>query len=255
MFIDTHAHLYNEKFEGKLKEVLTFCKQQKVDKIICSAADIASAYQAVMLADKFDNIYATIGVHPQDCVNFSEKDLKTLEALAKNEKVVGIGEIGLEYLDGCPDKEIQKTAFLNQIKLAYKLQLPIVIHCREAVGDCLKLLKENQKFLNFGGTFHCFSESIESANEVLKLGLHISIGGVVTFKNGKRLQEVAPAIPLDRLLLETDCPYLAPEPYRGTLNHPGNIPIIAQKIATLKGLSLQEIETATTQNARRLFKI
>lgn len=255
MFIDTHAHLNDEKFSGQLDEVVKYANDMGVEKIICSASSIKTAYEVVALSEKYDCVYATIGVHPQDVADFCEKDIETLRELAKNKKVVGIGEIGLEYMENSPDKEVQKRAFLAQLKLAHELKLPIVIHCREAMGDALELLTANKNLLEFGGTFHCFSGSAGSAKAVLALGLHISVGGVVTFKNGKRLQGVVPQIPLERLLLETDCPYLAPEPHRGQLNQPAYIPLIAEKIAALKNVSVQEVAESATQNARRLFKI
>lgn len=255
MFIDTHAHLNDEKFEGIVPQIVKYANEMGVDTIICSASDIESAYKVVELSRQYDCIYATIGVHPQDSDGFCENDIEVLRNLAKSGKVVGIGEIGLEYREGCPDKQVQKDAFLKQLNLAHELKLPFVIHCRDAVGDMLDLLQSNKNLLEYGGTFHCFSESGESAKIILSLGLHISIGGVVTFKNGKRLQEVVPTIPLDRILLETDCPYLAPEPNRGKLNQSGYIPFFAEKIASLKGVSVSEVAKITTENARRLFKL
>lgn len=254
MFIDTHAHLYSERFE-KVSDNIQYALDMGIEKIICSASDIETAHKAIALADKFDCVYATIGVHPQDCAGFDEKSLATLEQLAKHNKVVGIGEIGLEYRDDCPDRETQKRVFVQQLQLADKLQLPFVIHCRDAAGDMLQILKENKNLINYGGTFHCFSESVESARIVLGLGLNISVGGIVTFKNGRKLQEVVPTVPLDRLLLETDCPYLAPEPHRGSLNQPAYIPLIAEKVAALKNLSVEEVGRATTANAKGLFKL
>ncbi len=255
MFIDTHAHLNDKRFNGIVEETIKYANDMQVGTIICSASSIETAYEVVRLSEKYDCVYATIGVHPQDVEGFNEKSIEILRELAKHKKVVGIGEIGLEYMEGSPDKEVQKNAFLMQLRLANELKLPFVIHCREAVGDMLEILKANKNLLAYGGTFHCFSESEESAKIVLDLGLHISVGGVVTFKNGKKLQGVVPNVPLDRLLLETDCPYLAPEPNRGKLNQPAYIPIIAEKIALLKNISVAEVAKATTDNARRLFKI
>ncbi len=255
MFIDTHAHLQDARFDENFEEVLAYADEMNVKKIICSGSSLPTSIEAAAIAENYPMVYASVGVHPQDVDKLDRKGLTTLENLAKNnKKVVAIGEIGLEYLDGCPDKEIQKEAFLNQIKLANKLGLPIVIHCREAVGDCLQILEENKALL-CGGTFHCFSESYESAQRVLALGLHISVGGVVTFKNAKRLQEVVTKLPLERLILETDCPWLAPEPNRGKLNQSGYIPYIAEKVAQLKGVSVSEVMVKTTENARRLFKL
>lgn len=252
MFVDTHAHLSNERLKNNLKEVIDYAKDMGVEKIICSGSDMLSSRESVAIASQFDNVYATIGVHPQDVEDFNQSTLYELCELAKNKKVVGIGEIGLEYMEGRPDKEKQKDAFRSQIRLAQELNVPIVIHSREAISDTISVLKE---FKNIKGTLHCFSESLESAKIILNLGLHISIGGVVTFKNGRKLQEVVPELPIDRILLETDCPYLAPEPNRGKLNQSAYIPLIAEKIASLKGLSVSEIATATTNNARRLFNL
>lgn len=253
MFIDTHAHLYDDKFEGRTAELITLAKDYGVDKIICSASDLRTAEKAVELSEKFDGVYATIGIHPQDAGQFNEEAIKVLRRLAnESKKVVGIGEIGMEEREGCPDVEVQKRAFGRQIELARELTLPIVIHSRDAIADTLKVLKKAPRV---EGTFHCFSESYEVAKIVLGLGLHISVGGVVTFKNGRKLQEIVPKLPLDRLLLETDCPYLAPEPHRGSVNQPAYIPLIAEKIAALLETSVEEIARATTLNARRLFKI
>lgn len=252
MFIDTHAHLYDEKFDGRAGDFVKRANDMGVDKIICSGSDFQTSLKAVSLAEKYQCVYACVGVHPQDAESFSDKTLNDLKDLAKHEKVVAIGEIGLEYLEDSPDRDLQKKVFKQQIDLAKQLDMPIVIHCRQAVGDALEILKPYKSIV---GTFHCFSESLESAKIILGLGLHISIGGVVTFKNGKKLQEVVPHLPLNRILLETDCPYLAPHPYRGSLNEPANIPLIAEKIAELKEISVEELAKATTENARRLFKI
>lgn len=252
MFIDTHAHINNERFAGKIEETIKRAKDSGVEKIICSANDIKTAYEVVNLADKFDDVFATIGVHPQDAYDFDKIDIEILRELAANKKVVGIGEIGLEYREGCPDKVVQKHAFCEQIILANELNKPIVIHSRDACADTLEILKE---FAPLKGTFHCFSESLEVAHIVQEMGLHISVGGVVTFKNGRKLQEVVSNIPLEKLLLETDCPYLAPEPHRGSLNQPAYIPLIAEKVALLKGLSVGEVAKVTTDNAWRLFEL
>lgn len=255
MLIDTHAHLTSEKYDQDREEIIKLAKDSTVEKIITSGADLPTSIQAVELAESYENVYASVGVHPQDALTFNQEVESQLEKLAKCNKVIAIGEIGLEYREGCPDKQLQKQVFLAQIKLAHKLKLPIVIHTRDAISDTLELLKENKNLLEFGGTFHCFSESKEVALEVLKLGFYISVGGVSTFKNARKIQEAIAVIPIEKIILETDCPYLAPEPFRGTRNAPHLVPYIAENLAKLKGLSAEEVARITTQNARRLFKI
>ena len=209
----------------------------------------------VALAEKYQGLYASIGFYPENIEQLNEEILATLSLLAQNKKVVAIGEIGLQYTEGCPDREKQKDGFIKQLELAHKLELPIVIHCRDAYGDMIELLKKYKNLLTYGGTFHCFCGSKEIAKEAIILGLYISVGGVSTFKNADKIREAISVVPLDKLLLETDCPYLAPHPFRGKRNSPQYIPTIAQNLALVKGVSVTEISTTTTQNARRLFKI
>ena len=255
MLIDTHAHLTDKRFEGEVQEIIKKSYDSMVEIVITSGTNLKTSKMAVSLAEEFEGVFASIGVHPQDADEYNDKIEKELEKLAQSRKVIAIGEIGLEYLEGCIDKEVQKQVFERQIKLAYKLSLPIVIHTREAIGDTMKILKANKELLTNGGTLHCFSESEEIAKEAIKLGLNISVGGVSTFTNAKRLQEVIKNIPIDKIILETDCPYLAPTPFRGQRNDPSFIPYIAQNLADLKGLSVEEVAKITTLNARRLFKI
>jgi len=255
MLIDTHAHLTDKRFEGEVQEIIKKSYDSMVEMIITSGANLQTSKKAVSLAEEFEGVFASIGVHPQDADEYNDKIEKELEKLAQSRKVIAIGEIGLEYLEGCVDREVQKQVFERQIKLAYKLDLPIVIHTREAIGDTMEILKANKELLTNGGTLHCFSESEEIAKEAIKLGLNISVGGVSTFTNAKRLQEVIKNIPIDKIILETDCPYLAPTPFRGQRNDPSFIPYIAQNLADLKGLSVEEVAKITTLNARRLFKI
>lgn len=255
MLIDTHAHLTDEKFAHDLEEVIQKAKDSTVEMIITSGSSLPTSVAAVEIAEKHDCVFASVGVHPQDVQGFSQETIDSLEKLAKSKKVVAIGEIGLEYLDGSPDRTLQKDAFLAQIKLAHKLGLPIVIHTRQAIGDTMQILRENKNLLTNGGTLHCFSESLEIAMEAIKLGLNISVGGVSTFTNAKRLQEVLTQVPLSSIILETDCPWLAPTPLRGQRNEPCFVPIIAQNLARLKGVEVEEVARVTTQNARRLFCI
>ena len=256
MLIDTHAHLTNERFKEDIEAVIQKAKDSTVEFIITSGADLESSRQAVELAEKYDGVFASVGVHPQDVQGFDDSTIEELKKLCQSSsKVLAIGEIGLEYLDGCPDKELQKQAFVQQLKLANELELPIVIHTREAIGDTMEILRKNKNFLTKGGTLHCFSESLEVAKEAIKLGFYISVGGVSTFTNAKRLQEVIKEIPLENIILETDCPYLAPTPFRGQRNDPSFIPIIAENLAQLKGISVEDVANITTANARRLFNI
>lgn len=255
MLIDTHAHLNDVQF-ADVKTTIQNAIDMTVEKMICSGNDVSTSQQAVELANEYQNVFAAVGIHPQDVTTNYLEELKAIQSLAvQNSKVVAIGEIGLEYREGCPDKVLQQQAFLAQVKLAHTLHLPIVIHCRDAIGDMLQLLQENRALLTYGGTFHCFSESLESAKIILNLGLYISIGGVVTFKNAKRLQEVVSKLSLERILLETDCPYLAPEPHRGHRNEPAYIPLIAEKVAMLQQMPADIVASVTSANARRLFGI
>ncbi len=254
MLIDTHAHLEDKAFKHDLDEVVKNSVDSTVEKIITSGTDIKSSKKAVELAHRYDAVYVSIGVDPQHAESFNENTLIELEEMAKDTKVVAIGEIGLEYREHCPDKELQKRVFVEQIKLAHKLEKPIVIHTREAIADTLQVLKENKDYLSYGGTFHCFSESKEVAKEVVKLGFHISVGGVSTFRNARKIKEALEIVPIEKILLETDCPYLAPEPFRGQRNTPALVPYIAENLANLKGLKVEKIARITTENARRLFK-
>lgn len=255
MLIDTHAHLTDPRFEGEVEDIIKKSKDSTVEFIITSGADLSTSKKAAVLAEKFVGVFASIGVHPQDADSYNDEVEKELENLAKSKKVIAIGEIGLEYLDGCVDKDVQKQVFERQIKLAHKLNLPIVIHTREAIGDTMEILRKNKDYLIHGGTLHCFSESGEIAKEAIKLGLNISVGGVSTFTNAKKVQEAIKSVPIENIILETDCPYLAPTPFRGQRNDPSFIPYIAENLARLKGLSVEEVAKITTDNARRLFKI
>ena len=255
MLIDTHAHLTDEAFSDNVDEIITKAKDCTVTKIITSGFDYNSSVDAVRLAEKYQGVYASIGVYPENIYEYNEEIENKLENLAKSDKVVAIGEIGLQYTDGMPEREKQKEIFIRQLALANRCALPIVIHCRDAYGDMIELLKKNRNLLSNGGTFHCFSGSYEIAKEAIKLGLYISVGGVSTFKNATNLRETLQKLPLESLILETDCPYLAPHPYRGKLNMPSFIPTIAANLAHLKGVSIEEIAEKTTQNAEKLFKI
>jgi len=247
--IDTHCHIEIEDYKN-IEQILENCKKNGIDKIIVSGYDLESSKEAVKLADKYDAIYATVGFLPEVLQKENSYDLNDLEILLQNKKVVGIGEIGLDYYWYKDNKEEQKKLFISQIKLALKYNKPIVIHCREAIQDCYDIVK---KYSNLKGTMHCYSGSVEMAKEFVKLGLYISVGGVSTFKNSKNIKEVINELDLEYILLETDSPYLTPEPYRGKRNYPYYVGIIAEKISKIKNIDLKTIEIITTSNACKLF--
>lgn len=253
MFIDTHCHLTDKQFQKDIEKVLAFSEQLGVKFFVTSGFDLDSSIKAVEFASLHKNVFATIGIYPEHACLADEKTFAKLEELAKNKKVVGIGEIGLQFTDKAPAKEVQIKVFERQIDLAFNLQKPIVIHCREAMGICLETLEKKRDKLVYGGTMHCFSGSRESALRVLKLGLNISVGGVSTFKNATNLKEALSTVPLERILLETDCPYLAPHPYRGQRNSPAFLPTIAENLAKILGKDVSEVEKVTSQNALKLF--
>ena len=247
MLYDTHAHLNNPIFDTDRDEVMKKIKASGVGFVNNIGADIKTSYESIALAEKYDFVYATCGVHPSETESLTEDDMKTLFEMSKHKKVKAIGEIGLDYhYEDGPDSEIQKYWFKRQIELSKEVGLPVVIHDRESKGEAIKILKD----MNVSrGVMHCFSGSAEVARELLKMGFYISFTGVVTFKNARK------AVPLDRLFIETDCPYMAPEPVRGTRNDSSNVIRIAEKYAEVKGVSLDEVISVTTNNAKEFFKI
>lgn len=251
MFTDAHAHLY----DGDPNEIVKNAKERLVEHIICASSDVESMQQAVEIANQFDGVYATLGIHPQVAETYDDQVELMIRKLAKNKKVVAIGEIGLDYHYDGPDHELQKQAFLKQLKLANQLRLPIQVHIRDAMEDALQLLEKHAKLLSYGGVIHCFSGNLQDAERIMTLGLDFTIGGVCTFKNAKALQEVVKNLPLEHLMLETDSPYLAPEPVRGTVNESKNVVYVAEKIALLKGVSVEEVAQKTQENVKRVFKI
>ncbi len=252
MLFDTHTHLNAYQFADDLPEVIDRALKEGVSRMVVVGFDRPTIEIAMDLIEKYDFLYASIGWHPVDAIDMKDEDLDWIEELAKHPKVVAIGETGLDYHWDKSPKDIQKEVFRKQIRLAKKLQLPLVIHNREATADVVEILKE-ENAAEVGGIMHCFSGSPETALECVKMNFYISLGGPVTFKNAKKPKEVANAVPLDRLLIETDCPYLAPHPYRGKRNEPAYVKLVAEEIAALKGLSFEEVAKATTENAERLF--
>ena len=252
MFIDVHAHLNDEKFEN-VESIVENALSEKVNKIITAGFDISSSRKNLEIASRFPNVFATIGIHPE-MVDELEKDyLEVLKDMSKNKKVVAIGEIGLDYHFKDDNKELQKEIFVKQIELANFLDLPVVVHSRDAMGDTLELLKKHPPQKE--SLLHCYSGSIESAKEFIKLGFSFSFGGVVTFNNAKNVVKVVEELPIEKIMLETDCPYMAPVPFRGKRNEPMYIPYIARKITEIKNIEVEKIAETTTKNAEKMFKI
>lgn len=251
-YFDSHAHYDDEIFNQDLEDVLENAYKLGVTKIIDVGYNEETSKHAINIATNYTYIYATVGTHPEYCNNYTNVDF--VYELAKNNKeVVAIGEIGLDY-HWEHDKDFQKKYFMKQIDIANTLDLPIVIHNREADMDILHILKNEIK-PKVDCIFHCFSSSLEVAKEVIKHGWYISLSGTVTFKNARNLHEIAQYVPIDKLLLETDCPYLSPEPFRGKRNDSSKVMYVADKISNLKNVSIEEIANATYSNACRAYKI
>ncbi|WP_066059277.1 TatD family hydrolase [Robertmurraya korlensis] len=254
MLFDTHVHLNAEQFSEDLNEVIDRARTEGVQNMVVVGFDRPTITRAMELIEEYDFMYASIGWHPVDAIDMRDEDLGWIEELAKHPKVVAIGEMGLDYYWDKSPKNVQQEVFRRQIQLAKKLKLPIVIHNREATADIVTILKE-ENAAEVGGIMHCFSGSVEVAKECVEMNFYISLGGPVTFKNAKKPKEVAQEIPLHKLLIETDCPYLAPHPYRGKRNEPSYVKLVAEQIAELKGISYEEVSQATTENAKILFGI
>ncbi|QVK17411.1 TatD family hydrolase [Mycoplasmatota bacterium] len=255
MFYDTHAHINADNYKDNLTEIINGARENKVNYINVVGFDPKTNALANEIALKYDNLYATCGLHPSDIHLHTEDNLKQLEFYLKQEITVAVGECGLDYYWHKETRDKQIDYFKKQIELSKKYQKPLIIHVRDALSDSYEVLKEASKDGLLKGVMHCFSGSSEMAKQFLDLGLYISLGGPVTFKNAKAPKEVAKIVPLDRLLIETDCPYLAPHPYRGKQNKPAYVTLIADEIAKIKEVSIEEIASATTQNAKRLFNI
>lgn len=254
MLFDTHAHLNAEQFEEDLVEVITRAQAAGVAHMVVVGFDRPTITRAMELVEAYDFLYAAVGWHPVDAIDMVDADLEWIEALAAHPKVVALGEMGLDYHWDKSPKDIQMEVFRKQIRLAKKVKLPVIIHNREATADIIAILEEEDA-AEVGGIMHCFSGSAETAKVCLDMNFYISLGGPVTFKNAKKPKEVAAAVPLNRLLIETDCPYLAPHPFRGKRNEPAYVKLVAEEIADIKQLSVEEVSRVTTANAKKLFGI
>ena len=253
MIFDTHAHYDDEQFDADREELLGSLKEGGVDAVVNVGASLASSRAAVALAGRYSFMYAAAGVHPDHAAELDEESFSQLRELCRQEKVVAVGEIGLDYYWDESPRDVQKKWFIRQMELARELSLPVNIHSRDAAEDTLEIVREHGRDLP--GVIHCFSYSKEIACAYVKMGYYIGVGGVVTFKNGRRLKETVAEIPLTSIVLETDCPYLAPEPNRGKRNSSLNLVYVAREIARIKDVPYDEVVACTARNARTLYRL
>ena len=253
MIFETHAHFDDEAYDKDRDTLLKSLNFHGVEALVNVGASMASSRQSIELAKEYPFIYAAVGVHPEQVEELNEDTMKKLEEMAKEEKVVAIGEIGLDYYYDDVPREIQKKWFKEQLNLAVKLKKPVIIHSRDAAQDTMEMMKKYQGKLT--GIIHCFSYSKECADFFVKSGYYLGIGGVVTFSNAKKLKEVVKEVPLDRIVLETDCPYLTPTPYRGKRNSSHYLPYVAEELAKIKEIPVEEVIRITNENAKRVYEI
>ena len=254
MIFETHAHYDDDAFDNDRDKLIRLLKEEGIAPIVNIGASLKSTEGTVRLAHEYGHVYAAVGVHPSDCAELTDKDIEWLKGLSYDPKVVAIGEIGLDYHYDKPEREMQKKWFMRQLDLAKETGLPIVVHSRDAASDTLEILKRDE-YRGLKGIIHCFSYSAELAEEYVRMGYLIGVGGVVTFKNGRKLHETVRRIPLENIVVETDCPYLAPEPYRGRRNSSAYLPYIIERIAALKELPYEEVEHAVYENAAALYGV
>ncbi len=254
LIFDTHSHYDDEAFDQDRDTLLRGLAEKGIGKVVSVGADLASSQAALSLAKAYDFMYAALGIHPSETAGLTEREMDWIRENAGHDKVVAIGEIGLDHHWPDPSAGIQRKWFLRQIELAKEVKLPIIIHSRDAAEETMKILTETKAY-DCGGVIHCFSYSPEMAKEYAAMGFYIGVGGVVTFKNAKKLVRTVEEIPLESLVLETDCPYLAPEPYRGKRNDSSLLVRVAERIAELRGITVEEVIHTTTENAERLYHL
>ena len=252
MLFDSHAHLNDPAFDPDRAELMDGLAQKGVGLVMNAGCSLESSRQIVRMAEQHPWLYASVGSHPDAADEVNEAVLEEYRKLCKHEKVKAIGEIGLDYYYEDIPREIQKEAFRMQMALAQELDMPVIVHEREAHDDGMRIVKE---FPKVKGVFHCYSGSAEMARQLVNMGWYIGFTGVLTFKNARKAVETAAAIPLDRIVIETDCPFMSPEPFRGRRNDPGYLPYMAEKLAQIRGISSEEAARATTENAKRLYRI
>ena len=251
---DAHCHLEDERFSGEVDAVLARMAQAGVSRCILAGSDVATSERIVALAATYPNVYGVVGVHPHEASHFGEDTLAVLARMVTQTRIVGIGEIGLDYYYDHSPREVQRDVFARQLEFAYEQGVPAVFHVRDAHGDTIDLFRAQRNRLP-AGVLHCYTGSVESAREYLGMGFYISFSGSVTFKNAHHLQQVAQFVPLDRLLVETDSPYLAPMPMRGQRNEPAYVRYVAEKVAQLRGITIEELVQHTTANTERLYRL
>ena len=252
-FFDTHAHYYDSRFDADRAELLTSLPAEGIALALCPGCDVPSSRSCVALAEAYPHLYAAVGIHPEDCAGASEEDFAAIRALAAHPKVKAIGEVGLDYYwKENPPRDFQQAVFRRQLALAEELDLPVIVHDREAHGDCLNIVRD---FPRVRGVFHCYSGSPEMARELVDMGWYLGFDGPITYKNARRAPEVIAAVPLERILIETDAPYMAPEPHRGRRNDSRYVRYMAQAVARYQNITVEEAAAATLENGRRLFRI
>jgi len=252
MYFDTHAHYDDRRFNDDRDEILGSVREAGIDLILNSASSLKSAIFSLKMADKYPFVYASVGVHPHDSKSMTDDTVLELEKLLTHPKAMAVGEIGLDYHYDFSPRDIQKMRFREQLELAGRVKKPVIIHERESLGDTLDIIKD---YRNLTGVFHCFSGSWETAKTILDMGWYLSFTGVITFKNARRAPEVIEKMPADRIMLETDCPYLAPDPVRGRRNSSLYLPYIAEKVAEVRGITTEEVAALTMKNGKTFFGI
>lgn len=254
MIFDTHAHYDDDAFQEDREELLAGLEAAGIGTVVNIGASIASTKTSLELAERYPFIYAAAGVHPSETAELDQEKMNWLEEMCARPKIVAVGEIGLDYHWDEPEREVQKRWFREQIRLALRVKLPIVVHSRDAAKDTLDIIKE-EKAAEAGGVIHCFSYGVEVAREYLDMGFYLGVGGVLTFKNAKKLKEVVAYMPADRILLETDCPYMAPTPHRGERNSSLYLTLVAKAVSEIKGIPEEEVVAVTEANARRMYRL
>ncbi|MGN1191611.1 MAG: TatD family hydrolase [Dorea sp.] len=253
MIFDTHAHYDDEQFDADREELLNSMAEQGVGTIVNVSASYPSCEQVTEMVQKYPFMYAAVGVHPDHVGDLNEETFARMKKLFANDKVIAVGEIGLDYYWDNESHDLQKAWFTRQLELARELDLPVLIHSREAAADTMDIMKGHAEGMS--GVIHCYSYSKEMAREYVKMGFYIGVGGVVTFKNARKLKETVAEIPLTSIVLETDCPYLAPEPNRGKRNNSAYIRYVAEEIARIKGITYEEVVAQTEENARKMYRL
>lgn len=254
MLFDTHCHINDKPYAADRQDMLERAFAAGVQWMLCPGTDIETSAEAVALSHEYDQVYAAVGIHPEDAASATPEGFEQIRTWLKTEpKVVALGEVGLDYHWPEPSHEVQQAVFIEQVKMAVELDVPIDIHDREAHGDTVDILRQYGKGIR--GVFHCFSGSLEMAQELIKMGFYIGFTGTMVFPNSKKLKRIATEIPMDRVLIETDCPYLTPPPFRGKRNEPAYVQYVAAEIAALRGMEVSDVQRLTVENGKRAFGI